>query len=172
MPTTMSRLPQIAPMLALSTSLWANAALASDVSAETEKQHARPHASQLIRLPRPMRMMRAYPELFAITDEQARRLETELHDVYSPQMHALMQQASQLEDFIRTAILIEERSLIDLADEIDRLIELQKQMLQLRVAAIARLRAILSPEQFSRMVATHAEQHAAKQEPCQRKEPQ
>ncbi len=158
-------------IMALSVSLWTSTALASDdVSAQPHS--ARAHPSPLLRLPRPMRMIRANPERFAITDEQAQRLETELHAVYSPQMHALMDKTVQLEEAMQTALLIDGRDLSELKADLERLIGLKRQLLQLRVAALAQLRTILSPEQFSQLVAAHQEHRAEKRKQCRQQQAQ
>lgn len=131
MTTFVPRLCRATILTALSASLWATSAIAIEPPSETAQQSA-PRASQLIRLPHPMRMVRADPGRFGITAEQAGRLQKELHDVYSLQMRALMPQAAQLEETIRTAILSDGRYAAELAADSDRLAALKREILNLR----------------------------------------
>ncbi|MBK1648021.1 hypothetical protein [Rhabdochromatium marinum] len=121
-------------------------------SVASEPGNARFRVDELVALPHPMRLIKQHPERYQLLPEQYDRLQKEIIAVYPPQMHQRKREAWQLERQIRYAVLEKNATAEALSAQLDELSRIKRQITDLHIAALRVFRAILTSDQFQRLV--------------------
>lgn len=139
-------------LILLISSLLSAPLVAAPTDKKTTNDNARFRVGELVALPHPLRLIKQHPERYALSPQQQQRLQAEILAVYPPQMHQRKQTAWQLERQIRHAVLDKNATAEAVSTQLDELARLKRQMADLHIDALRAFRAILTPEQFQRLV--------------------
>ncbi|NKN32800.1 hypothetical protein [Marichromatium bheemlicum] len=117
-----------------------------------DDHHATMHEVELLSLPHTQLPV----AILELPPAQRARVQQELLTVYPPQILPRVERALVLERQLRAAVLEDGATVAELASELDELARLEREITELRIEALVRLRALTNAEQFARLVGGEA----------------
>ena len=113
--------------------------------------------NELVALPHPMRIIRSDPDRFGITPDQLDSLRREVMEVYPPELHPRVQRAWHLEQAIYQAVIERGESASAVAEQLDELTRVKREVTDIRIQGLNRFRSLLQPAQYQAVMAASAE---------------
>ncbi|MCF1184565.1 hypothetical protein L0E83_14120 [Marichromatium gracile] len=114
---------------------------------QADDHHGTMHEVELLSLPH----TRLPVAILELPTEQRERIQQALLKVYPQRIMPRIEQAQSLERRLRAAVLERGATVAELAPELDELARLEREITELRIEALGRLRELTTAEQFARL---------------------
>ncbi|CAA6816898.1 MAG: Unknown protein [uncultured Sulfurovum sp.] len=113
---------------------------------ENKPQHK---VAELVPLPHLKRLLAANKETLKLSKEQNEKIKAEIFENFRAKIHKEIKVAEQLESKIMDAVLKEQKTKEDLKADIEKLIEIKREITNGHIDALNTLAKILTKEQYS-----------------------
>lgn len=125
----------------------AKEAAPAPAATQTEEKGHEHKVAELVPLPHPVKVILNHKEEIGLTKEQDEKIQKEMLAVFPPKIHGGMDKAEELEKKIKEAVIHEHKTKEDLREEIEKLIEIKRQITYDHIDALNTLQKILTKEQ-------------------------